>query len=54
MVAMSRKKLTLSVDPEILRSFREQYRGSISAFLDGCMLTYLRIEASRVDNPRKY
>lgn len=36
----SRKKLTLSVDGQLLEDFRCHYKGSISSFLDGAMFTF--------------
>jgi len=35
------KKLTLSVNPQILELFRLEFDGSISAMLNGIMLAYL-------------
>ena len=36
-----RKNLMLTVDEDLLKSFRQTYKGSISSFLDGLMLAYL-------------
>lgn len=36
-----RKQTTLTVDPILWKIFREEYDGSVSSFLDGCMMSYL-------------
>ena len=39
-----KKKLTLSIDEQLIKQFKENYVGSLSSFLEGNMSQYLKIK----------
>ena len=39
-----KRKLQLTVDEDLIKIFKANYPGSISSFLEGCMVFYLKLK----------